>query len=140
MSFLTVLSGVAKVNKFFTIVNLGLDTANMGVQIAEAVDPSSVCVAWHVKDLAIDATNKGVNYDKLLDQIAQISADLDNISQAVSDLQTLAINTSNNWTVIQDLEQKLNSTILELDQKVPTAHKWLGDLEKLSQHPLAQIN
>lgn len=135
MSFLTVLSGVAKVNKFFTIVNLGLDTANMGVQIAEAVDPSSVCVAWHVKDLAIDATNKGVNYDKLLDQIAQISADLDNISQAVSDLQTLAIHTSNNWTVIQDLEQKLNSTILELDQKVPTAHKWLGDLEKLSQHP-----
>ncbi len=135
MSFLTVLSGVAKVNKFFTIVNLGLDTANMGVQIAEAVDPSSVCVAWNVKGLAIEATEKGVKYDKLLDQIAQISADLDNISQAVSDLQTLAVNMSNNWTVIQDLEQKLESTILTLDQKVPTAHKWLGDLEKLSQHP-----
>lgn len=126
---------MAKVNKFFTIVNLGLDTANMGVQIAEAVDPSSVCVAWNVKGLAIEATDKGVKYDKLLDQIAQISTDLDNISQAVSDLQTLAINTSSNWTVIQDLEQKFESTILTLDQKVPTAHKWLGYLEQLSQHP-----
>lgn len=134
-SFLSVLSTVAKANKFFTIVNLGFDTAMMGVQIAEAVDPGSVCVAWDVKGLAIKASEKGVYYDNLLDQLAQISTDLDNISQAVSDLKTLADYTANTWVLIQDLELKLQSAILTLDTEVPMAHKWLGDLEKLSSHP-----
>lgn len=135
MNFLSVISAVAKANKIFTIVNLGFDTAMMGVQIAEAVDPDSVCVAWDVRGLASQAATKGIQYDKLLDQIAQISTDLDNISQAILILQTLAVNMSHNWELVPDLEQKLGSALVTLNQQVPTAHKWLGDLEKLNQHP-----
>ena len=44
-SFLSILEGVAKANKYFTMVNVAFDTSMTGVQIAQAVDPKSVCVA-----------------------------------------------------------------------------------------------
>ena len=127
-SFLSILEGVAKANKYFTMVNVAFDTSMTGVQIAQAVDPKSVCVAWNVGSLTETAFDEGKKYDIIIDRLSNLSADMENIRQAIHNLQDLAQSLEKRWINVNEIWQKLDEENRKLSLEVPSAQKWLTDL------------
>ncbi|MCC5619989.1 hypothetical protein [Nostoc sp. CHAB 5715] len=128
-SFLSILEGLSKANKVFTIVNGAFDASMTGVQIAQAVDPNSVCVAWNVGSLTETAFAEGKKYDILIDRLSNISADMENIRQAIYNLQDIAKSLEDRWINVNEIWQKLDEENRKLSLKVPSAQKWLTDLQ-----------
>ncbi len=138
-SFLSVLQGVAKFNKVFTIANVAFDASITGVTIAQAVDPESVCVAWDVKDLSMEAFDKGEIYDELLDQIAQTSTDMENITQAILNVQTITQSLTTRWEEVSDIRSKIDEINSSLSSQVPAAYTWLLTLKGFDGDTASQV-
>ena len=128
-SFLSILEGLSKFNKVFTIVNVAFDASMTGVTIAQAVDPNSVCVAWNVGSLTETAFAEGKKYDTLIDRLSNISADMENIRQAIHNLQDISESLEKRWEGVNEIYQKLDEENRKLSLKVPSAQKWLTDLQ-----------
>ncbi len=138
-SFVSILEALSKVNKVFTIVNVAFDASMTGVQIAQAVDPNSVCVAWNVGGLTETAFAEGKKYDALIDRLNNISADMENIRQAIHNLQDIAQSLEKRWENVNEIYNKLDEENRKLSLKVPSAHKWLTDLNLKGISSEAQI-
>ncbi|MEH2399933.1 hypothetical protein [Nostoc sp.] len=128
-SFLSILEALSKANKVFTIVNVAFDASMTGVQIAQAVDPNSVCVAWNVGSLTETAFAEGKKYDILIDRLSNISADMENIRQAIQNLQDIAKSLEDRWINVNEIWKQLDEENRKLSLKVPSAQKWLTDLQ-----------
>ena len=128
-SFLSILEGLSKFNKTFKLVNVAFDVSMTGVQIAQAVDPNSVCVAWNVGGLTETAFAEGKKYDTLIDRLSNISADMENIRQAIHNLQDISESLEKRWEGVNEIYQKLDEENRKLSLKVPSAQKWLTDLQ-----------
>ena len=127
-SFLSILETVSKANRVFTFANLAFDASMTGVQIAQAVDPNSVCVAWNVGGLTETAFAEGKKYDLLIDRLSNISTDMENIRQAIHNLQDISQSLENRWKNVDDIYKMLDEENRNLSLKVPSAQRWLTDL------------
>jgi hypothetical protein len=135
MSLLGALSAAAKFNKVFSLVSLGLDLSQLGVQTAQMVDPDSVCEAWHVKDKAKEVAEKGRTYDQLFDQVVQFSANLDNTGQMTRLLWNEFDMLAANWNAVDEIRTKLEQSTKDFKHSYPAAHAWFKRLASFTTAP-----
>lgn len=126
MSFISALAKLAKLNKYFSFVELAFDAATLGIDIAGCIDPNSVCVGItpdlqkHCDELAA----RGPAHDELIMRLNHVSSDLDNLHQTHLILGTLVTFELQTWENISQVIREYLKHIIELQASFPASLKW----------------